>query len=116
MSDSGARGSLDNFKQLIGMKGLVMNPKNEAIELPIVSSYREGMKVAEFFINTHGARKGGADTALRPLTRAISPAVSSTSLKTSSSARSIAIATTASRSVKSGIPPATPSSSSSKTA
>ncbi|MCI1244722.1 MAG: DNA-directed RNA polymerase subunit beta' [Bacilli bacterium] len=65
MSDSGARGSLDNFKQLIGMKGLVMNPKNEAIELPIVSSYREGMKVAEFFINTHGARKGGADTALK---------------------------------------------------
>jgi len=65
MSDSGARGSLDNFKQLMGMKGCVMNPKNEAIELPIVSSYREGMKVAEFFINTHGARKGGADTALK---------------------------------------------------
>jgi DNA-directed RNA polymerase subunit beta' len=49
----------------MGMKGCVMNPKNEAIELPIVSSYREGMKVAEFFINTHGARKGGADTALK---------------------------------------------------
>ena len=65
MSDSGARGSLDNFKQLIGMKGCVANPKNEVIELPITSSYREGMKVAEFFINTHGARKGGADTALK---------------------------------------------------
>lgn len=65
MSDSGARGSLDNFKQLMGMKGCVMNPKNEAIELPIESSYREGLKVAEFFINTHGARKGGADTALK---------------------------------------------------
>src|SRR5574344_1179395 len=63
MADSGARGNLDNFKQLIGMKGLVANPKNEEIELPIVSSYREGMKVSEFFINTHGARKGGADTA-----------------------------------------------------
>jgi hypothetical protein len=57
--------NLDNFKQLIGMKGLVANPKNEEIELPIVSSYREGMKVSEFFINTHGARKGGADTALK---------------------------------------------------
>ena len=65
MSDSGARGSLDNFKQLIGMKGCVANPKNEVIELPITSSYREGMTVAEFFINTHGARKGGADTALK---------------------------------------------------
>ena len=65
MADSGARGNLDNFKQLIGMKGLVANPKNEEIELPIVSSYREGMKVSEFFINTHGARKGGADTALK---------------------------------------------------
>ncbi len=65
MADSGARGSLDNFKQLIGMKGLVSNPKNEAIELPIISSYRSGVKVNEFFINTHGARKGGADTALK---------------------------------------------------
>ncbi|MDY6429917.1 MAG: DNA-directed RNA polymerase subunit beta' [Bacilli bacterium] len=65
MADSGSRGSVDNFKQLIGMKGLVANPKNEEIELPIVSSYREGMKVSEFFINTHGARKGSADTALK---------------------------------------------------
>ena len=47
------------------MKGCVQNPKNETIELPVTSSYREGMKVAEFFINTHGARKGGADTALK---------------------------------------------------
>ena len=65
MADSGSRGSVDNFKQLIGMKGLVANPKNVEIELPIVSSYREGMKVSEFFINTHGARKGSADTALK---------------------------------------------------
>jgi len=65
MANSGSRGSVDNFKQLIGMKGLVANPKNETIELPIVSSYHEGMKVSEFFINTHGARKGSADTALK---------------------------------------------------
>ena len=65
MADSGSRGSVDNFKQLIGMKGLVANPKNEEIELPIISSYHEGMKVSEFFINTHGARKGSADTALK---------------------------------------------------
>ncbi|MCR4561813.1 MAG: DNA-directed RNA polymerase subunit beta' [Bacilli bacterium] len=65
MFESGARGSIDNFKQLMGMKGCVANPKNETIELPIISSYREGLKVAEFFINTHGARKGGADTALK---------------------------------------------------
>ncbi|MBQ2069669.1 MAG: DNA-directed RNA polymerase subunit beta', partial [Bacilli bacterium] len=65
MADSKSRGSLDNFKQLIGMKGLVANPKNEEIELPIISSYLEGMKVSEFFINTHGARKGSADTALK---------------------------------------------------
>ncbi len=65
MAESGARGNISNFKQLVGMKGLVANPKNEEIELPIVSSYREGLKVAEFFINTHGARKGGADTALK---------------------------------------------------
>ena len=65
MADSGSRGSVDNFKQLIGMKGLVANPKNETIELPIISSYHEGMKVSEFFINTHGARKGSADTALK---------------------------------------------------
>ena len=65
MSDSGARGSLDNFRQLIGMRGLMSNPKNETIELPITTCFREGMKVAEFFIATHGARKGGADTALK---------------------------------------------------
>ncbi|MCQ2772597.1 MAG: hypothetical protein MJ238_04915, partial [Bacilli bacterium] len=65
MSDSGARGSVDNFMQLIGMKGCVNNPKNETIELPIHNSYREGLEVSEFFINTHGARKGSADTALK---------------------------------------------------
>ncbi len=65
MADSGSRGSLDNFKQLIGMKGLVANPKNEEIEIPVVSSYRVGLKVSEYFNNTHGSRKGAADTALK---------------------------------------------------
>ena len=65
MATSGSRGSLDNFKQLVGMKGCVANPKDETIELPIISSYLTGLKVSEYFINTHGARKGGADTALK---------------------------------------------------
>ena len=65
MSDSGARGNISNFTQLAGMRGLMSNPKGETIELPIKSSLREGLTVSEFFIATHGARKGGADTALK---------------------------------------------------
>ncbi|MCQ2795571.1 MAG: DNA-directed RNA polymerase subunit beta' [Bacilli bacterium] len=65
MVDSGARGSLGNFAQLEGMRGLMNKPNGETIELPIKSSFREGMTVSEFFIATHGARKGGADTALK---------------------------------------------------
>ncbi len=65
MSDSGARGSKDNFTQLAGMRGLMNNALGEAIELPVKSSFREGLTVSEFFIATHGARKTGADTALR---------------------------------------------------
>lgn len=65
MSDSGARGSISNLTQLSGMRGLMQNPKGETIELPIKSCFREGMTVAEYFIATHGARKGGADTALK---------------------------------------------------
>ena len=65
MSDSGARGNISNFTQLAGMRGLMSNPKGETIELPIKSCFREGMTVSEFFIATHGARKGGADTALK---------------------------------------------------
>ncbi len=65
MSDSGARGSLSNFVQLAGMRGLMANPSGETIELPIKSCFREGLTVSEFFIATHGARKGGADTALK---------------------------------------------------
>ena len=65
MMDSGARGSVSNLTQLSGIRGLMMNPKGESIELPIKSCFREGMTVAEYFIATHGARKGGADTALK---------------------------------------------------
>ena len=65
MSDSGARGSLSNFTQLVGMRGLMSNPKGETMELPIKSSFREGLTASEFFISTHGARKGSTDTALK---------------------------------------------------
>jgi len=65
MSDSGARGSLSNFTQLVGMRGLMSNPKGETIELPIRSALREGLTASEFFISTHGARKGSTDTALK---------------------------------------------------
>ena len=65
MLDSGARGSLENFIQFEGMRGLVNKPNGDIIELPIKSNFREGMTVSEFFISTHGSRKGGADTALK---------------------------------------------------
>ena len=63
--DSGARGSWSQTNQIMGMRGLVANPKGEEIELPIKSSYKEGLKVLEYFIATHGARKGLTDTALK---------------------------------------------------
>ena len=62
---SGARGSVTQVTQLGGMKGLVVNPGGEIIELPIKSNYREGLNVFEYFISTHGARKGKSDTSLR---------------------------------------------------
>ena len=65
MSDSGARGNASNFTQLAGMRGLMANPAGKIIELPIKSSFREGLTVQEYFISTHGARKGLADTALK---------------------------------------------------
>lgn len=65
MVDAGARGSWTQPVQMCGMKGLVINPMGEIIELPVTSSYKEGFKVLEYFISTHGARKGTADTALR---------------------------------------------------
>ncbi|HBM15465.1 MAG TPA: DNA-directed RNA polymerase subunit beta' [Lentisphaeria bacterium] len=65
MLDSGARGSKDQIKQLAGMRGLMAKPSGEIIENPIISNFREGLKVQEYFISTHGARKGLADTALK---------------------------------------------------
>jgi DNA-directed RNA polymerase subunit beta' len=65
MVDSGARGNSQQIRQIAGMKGLVSNPRGERIPRPIISSFREGLSVLEYFISTHGARKGLADTALR---------------------------------------------------
>ena len=65
MVKSGARGNMMQLRQLAGMRGLVANPKGDIIERPIKSNFREGMSVLEYFISTHGARKGLADTALR---------------------------------------------------
>jgi DNA-directed RNA polymerase subunit beta' len=65
MSKSGARGNTSNFVQLCGLRGLMASPSGEEIELPIKSCFREGLSVSEFFIATHGARKGGTDTALK---------------------------------------------------
>ncbi len=65
MADSGARGSKSQIKQLAGMRGLMASPSGKIIELPIKSSFREGLDVLEYFLSTHGARKGNADTALK---------------------------------------------------
>ncbi len=65
MANSGARGSINQIRQLAGMRGLMANPTGKIIELPIRANFREGLTVLEFFISTHGARKGLADTALR---------------------------------------------------
>ncbi len=65
MSDSGARGSAAQMKQLAGMRGLMAKPSGEIIETPIISNFKEGLSVMEYFNSTHGARKGLADTALK---------------------------------------------------
>ncbi|UJA19118.1 DNA-directed RNA polymerase subunit beta' [Thermoleophilia bacterium SCSIO 60948] len=65
MANSGARGSFKQIRQLAGMRGLMANPKGEILERPIKSNFMEGLDVLEYFISTHGARKGLADTALR---------------------------------------------------
>jgi DNA-directed RNA polymerase subunit beta' len=65
MVDSGARGNRTQVKQLAGMRGLMAKPSGEIIERPIISNFREGLSVLEYFISTHGARKGLADTALK---------------------------------------------------
>ena len=65
MADSGARGSKSQIKQLAGMRGLMANPSGKIVELPIRASFVEGLNISEYFISTHGARKGNADTALK---------------------------------------------------
>jgi DNA-directed RNA polymerase subunit beta' len=65
MMSSGARGSLNQFAQMAGMRGLMAKPNGDAVEIPITTSLYEGHSVNEFFVNTHGARKGSADTALK---------------------------------------------------
>ncbi|MBR1413540.1 MAG: DNA-directed RNA polymerase subunit beta' [Bacilli bacterium] len=65
MMNSGARGKISNFTQLAGMRGLMAKPNGETVEIPITSCFIEGLSVSEFFLSTHGSRKGSADTALR---------------------------------------------------
>lgn len=65
MADSGARGNIQQIRQLAGMRGLMADPSGRIIDLPIKANFREGLTVLEYFISTHGARKGLADTALR---------------------------------------------------
>lgn len=65
MLDSGARGSRDQIKQLVGMRGLMAKPSGEIMETPVKSNFKQGLSVFEYFISTHGARKGQADTALK---------------------------------------------------
>ena len=65
MANSGTKGNISQIKQMAGMRGLMSNPKGRIIDLPIKSSFREGLTALEYFISTHGARKGLADTALR---------------------------------------------------
>ena len=65
MADSGARGSIDQIKQLSGMRGLMVNPQGKKIEVPVKSCFRNGLSVLEYFISSHGGRKGLADTAIK---------------------------------------------------
>ena len=65
MMNSGARGSISNFVQLAGMRGLMAKPDGSTVEIPITSNFSEGLSVSEFFLSSHGSRKGDADTALR---------------------------------------------------
>ena len=65
MMHSKARGNISNFTQVAGMRGLMAKPNGESVEIPVLSSFKEGLSVSEFFLSTHGARKGSADTALK---------------------------------------------------
>ena len=93
MADSGARGSPQQIKQLAGMRGLMAKPSGEIIETPITANFREGLSVLQYFISTHGARKGLADTALKTanagyLTPSFADARKIASLLTTTAARS----------------------------
>src|SRR5690606_8009034 len=68
MIESGARGNIDQLKQLAGMRGLMADPSGKIIEVPITSNFKNGLSELEFFTSTHGSRKGSADTALRTST------------------------------------------------
>ena len=65
MMHSGARGNISNFTQVAGMRGLMAKPNGESVEIPVLSSFKEGLSVSEFFLSSHGSRKGSADTALK---------------------------------------------------
>ena len=65
MMHSKARGNISNFTQVAGMRGLMQKPNGDPIEIPVLSNFKEGLSVAEFFLSTHSARKGSADTALK---------------------------------------------------
>ena len=65
MLESGAKGSKDQIKQLVGMRGLMAKPSGEIMETPVNSNFKDGLNVFEYFISTHGARKGQADTAIK---------------------------------------------------
>ncbi len=65
MMHSGARGNISNFTQVAGMRGLLAKPNGEPVEIPVLSNFREGLSVSEFFLSSHGSRKGSADTALK---------------------------------------------------
>ena len=98
MANSGARGSFKQIRQLAGMRGLMANPKGEIIERPIKANFMEGLTVLEYFISTHGARKGLADTALRTADSGLPhPASGGRRRRTSSSASSTAAPTSSSR-------------------
>ena len=101
MADSGARGSHQQMRQLAGMRGLMAKPSGEIIETPITANFREGLTVLQYFISTHGARKGLADTALKTansgyLTRRLVDVAQDASSPTTTARRS-----TASRSARS---------------
>ncbi|MGJ3629939.1 hypothetical protein AB5I41_29770 [Sphingomonas sp. MMS24-JH45] len=90
MAHSGARGSQAQIKQLAGMRGLMAKPSGEIIETPIISNFKEGLTVLEYFNSTHGARKGLADTALKTANSGYLTRLLSTCRRTASSSRTIA--------------------------